>query len=59
MKVKDLIKLLQEHDPDMNVLIEQGEEDGYMETFNVREKQVPFNDNEDNEEVTTVVVIDY
>ena len=61
MTVKQLIDKLQECDPNLTVMIEQGETDGYMVAYNVREKEVITNDDMDEGDdiIETRVVIDY
>jgi hypothetical protein len=56
MKVKELIEKLSKQNPDLQVMIEQGEEFDYTAAQFVREKEVI---SEEDEEPTTVVVIDY
>lgn len=38
MKVSELISELQKHDPEKEVMIQQGEEFRYMRVYSVREK---------------------
>lgn len=66
MKVKELIELLSEQDPEKEVLIQQGQGDGneydYMRAHNVRKIEiVPYIDDENVDESQEIeaVVIDY
>lgn len=54
MKVAQLIVELQKHDPEKEVMIQQGEEFDYMEVYSVKEKEVIHDD-----DTRHVVVIEY
>jgi hypothetical protein len=56
MKVSELIGLLQQQDPDKEVMIQQGEEYDYMAVYSVRVVEVTNLDDEDN---TEAVCIEY
>ncbi len=59
MIVKELIEKLQKKDPNMIVMIEQGEEANYMIAFSVKEKEIEVIDDELENEVINAVVIEY
>lgn len=59
MKVKELIELLQQQDPEKDVLIQQGEEYDYMTVYTVKEKDLIYTNSDDEDEEVTVVVIQY
>jgi hypothetical protein len=54
MKVKELIEKLSEQDPDKDVLIQQGQEFGYMTVYTVKPKQLI--DPDTLEEIDAVVI---
>jgi hypothetical protein len=56
MKVSELIGLLQQQDPDKEVMIQQGEEFDYMAVYSVRVVEVTHLDDEEN---TEAVCIEY
>ena len=58
MTVKELIELLQQQDPDKEVMIQQGEEYDYMKVYQVRTRKV-VNMDSIEDEVLKVVVIEY
>jgi hypothetical protein len=58
MKVKELIELLKKHDPEKEVMIQQGEEYDYMVACSV--KEIELIDMEDfDDDIITAVVIEY
>jgi hypothetical protein len=61
MKVKELIELLQQQDPEKEVFIQQGEEVDYMVVYSVRETELLDNDSIYEEETESIkaVVIEY
>ena len=62
MKVKELITELQKHDPEKEVMIQQGEEYDYMTVCTVKEKDLYDSDSFydcDNDKEITAVVIEY
>jgi len=60
MKVKELIEELSKQDPEMEVMIEQGEDYDYMLAYFVRVKEINNIDDEDEyEDGVNYVVIDY
>jgi hypothetical protein len=61
MKVKELIEKLSQYDDSLEVMIEQGETDGYMVAYTVREKEVIISeDMDEGPDITEKrIVIDY
>lgn len=59
MKVKELIELLKKHDPEKEVMIQQGEEYDYMTVHRVRAKTVYDADSITVEETIKAIVIEY
>lgn len=58
MKVKELILHLQGKDPELEVMIQQGEEFDYMKAYTVKVKQLRDADvaGEDYERITALVI---
>ena len=56
MKVKDLIKKLEDFDPEKEVMIQQGEEFDYMIAYSVKEKTVIDMNDIDDKDVNCVVI---
>jgi len=59
MKVKELIKELQRHDPEKEVMIQQGEEFDYMSVYSVKEKDLVDLIDVVDDGVIEAVVIEY
>jgi hypothetical protein len=59
MKVKDLIKELQNQDPEKEVMIQQGEEFAYMKAYTVREVELWDANAPEEDDTMDVVVIEY
>jgi hypothetical protein len=59
MKVKELIALLSKQDPEMPVMIQQGEDYDYTIAHSVKEKDLVDADNVVEDGVVTAVVIEY
>lgn len=62
MKVKELIELLKQQDPEKEVFIQQGEEYDYMTVCTVKGKEIrnADEDDEDNEDfIIDAIVIEY
>lgn len=59
MKVKELIALLSKQDPEMPVMIQQGEEYDYMIAHSVKEIDLVDMDDVVDDGIITAVVIDY
>lgn len=58
MKVKDAIKLLQKHDPEKRLMIQQGEVYDYMEAMTIKEEELCDRDSIE-EDIYVFVVIKY
>ena len=59
MKVKELIKILSKHDPEKEVMIQQGEEYDYMVAYSVKEKVLSDMDYVVDDGIVKAVVIEY
>lgn len=59
MKVKELIELLINKDPEKEVFIQQGEEFDYMAVYSVKEKELIEDFTDNDYETIKVVVIEY
>lgn len=59
MKVKDLITELQKHDPEKEVMIQQGEEYDYMVAYSVKEKDLVDMNDVIDDGIVAAVVIEY
>lgn len=59
MKVKELIELLSNKDPEKEVFIQQGEESDYMAVYSVKEKELIEDFTDNDYETIKVVVIEY
>ena len=59
MKVKELIELLSNKDPEKEVFIQQGEEFDYMAVYSVKEKKLIEDFTDNDYETIKVVVIEY
>lgn len=59
MKVKELIAELEKHDPEKEVMIQQGEEHDYMVAHTVKELSVVDMNAENEDEEIEAVVIEY
>lgn len=54
MKVSELISELQKHDPEKEVMIQQGEEFDYMKVHSVRKKEFLMDDTMKIEKCVTI-----
>jgi hypothetical protein len=59
MKVKDLIKELRKHDPEKEVMIQQGEDFDYMAAYTVKDAVLVNANTSEEDDNIDVVVIDY
>jgi hypothetical protein len=59
MKVKELIKELKKHDPEKEVMIQQGEEFDYMKAYAVKDAVLVDANTLEEDDNMDVVVIDY
>ena len=59
MKVKELIALLEKHDPEKAVMIQQGEEFDYMAVYSVRDTEIVDMNAPEDDTIIEAVVIEY
>ena len=59
MKVIELIEQLKKQDPKKEVMIQQGEDYGYMKPFTVREMQLWNIEAPEEDQIKDIVVINY